>query len=75
MIKVGPRAKSLIVERGTDLMLGARPLRRAFEAELVEPLSRLIATEQIDAGDIVEVERDGEALVFYRKTTRAAIAS
>ena len=46
-------------------MLGARPLRRAIEVELVDPLSRLLATRRINPGDVVEVDVEDDRLVFY----------
>ena len=61
----------MIIERGTDLSLGARPLRRAMERDLVDPLSRLIASQEVQAGDVVEVELEGEDLAFYRKPRRS----
>ncbi len=67
LIKVSPEAKSLILDRGTNLLFGARPLRRAMDVELVDPLSRLIASHKINPGDVVEVERDRNHLTFYRK--------
>lgn len=67
LIKVGREAKNLILDRGTNLLFGARPLRRAMEVELVDPLSRLIASQKISAGDVVEVEREGDHFAFYRK--------
>lgn len=69
IIRVSPEARDLIMDRGADLTLGARPLRRAVEAELVDPLSRLIAAHRIEPGDVIEVEREGSLLGFYR--TRA----
>jgi len=44
-----------------------RPLRRAIERELVDPLSRFIASQMLTAGDVVEVERNSNKLVFYRR--------
>lgn len=66
LIKVSPEAKKLLVERGTDVRFGARPLRRVVERELVDPLSRFIASHQLQSGDIVEVERNGDQLTFFR---------
>ena len=66
LIRVSPEAKDLVIERGTDLRFGARPLRRAMERELVDPLSRFIASQKLLPGDIVEVERESDQLVFYR---------
>ncbi len=67
LIKVSAAAKSLILRRGTNLAFGARPLRRAMESELVDPLSRLIASQRVKPGDVVEVERKGDRLAFYRR--------
>jgi hypothetical protein len=39
---------------------GARHLKRAIEHLLVHPLSNLIATEQISAGDWIELDFDKE---------------
>ncbi len=71
LIKVSREARAMIIERGTDLSLGARPLRRAMERDLVDPLSRLIASQKVQAGDVVEVELEGEDLAFYRKPRRS----
>ena len=65
LIKVSPAGRRLILDRGTDLTLGARPLRRAIEVELVDPLSRLLATRRINPGDVVEVDAEEDRLVFY----------
>ena len=66
LIKPSADAKKLIIEQGTDVRFGARPLRRAMEKLLVDPLSRLIASKAVGAGDVVEVEREGEGLAFFR---------
>ncbi len=67
LIKVSQEAKHMIIERGTDLRFGARPLRRAIEKELVDPLSRFIASEKLYPGDVVEVELEADRLAFYRR--------
>ena len=68
LIHVSDDAKSRIIDQGTDLRFGARPLRRAIERELVDPLSRFIASHQLTPGDVVEVELEAESgrLAFYR---------
>jgi len=77
LIKVSDEAKSRIIEKGTDLRFGARPLRRAVERELVDPLSRFIASCQVELGDVIEVEAESGGLAFYRKqrSTGELIAS
>lgn len=73
LIRLSPAARDLIIDRGADLTLGARPLRRAVEAELVDPLSRLIAAHGIAAGDVIEVEREGNLLGFYRTPAETTV--
>jgi ATP-dependent Clp protease ATP-binding subunit ClpB len=62
-------AKDFVLAEGVDLKYGARHLKRAIERLLVQPLSNLIATEQIAGGDLIRVEADplGRRLVFYRE--------
>ena len=69
LIKVSTEARNLILQRGTDLAFGARPLRRAVEVALVDPLSRLIGSNRVSAGDVIDVERTGDDLAFYRRAT------
>ena len=47
-----------------------------MESELVDPLSQLIATDRLSAGDVLDVERQDDHLVFYRqgRKTRAESA-
>ena len=76
LIKASEKAKSLVIKAGTDAVLGARPLRRAIERMIVDPVSRLLACGQIGAGDVVEMEQEGDELRFYRlpRTTDKIVA-
>ncbi len=62
-------AKQLLLTAGTDAKYGARHLKRAIERLLVQPLSNLIATQQVRGGDWVKVEMDGDGkqLAFQRE--------
>lgn len=51
-------AKELLLREGTDARYGARHLRRAIERLLVQPISNLIATEQVRGGDCVRIDFD-----------------
>ncbi len=68
LLKVNPAAMDWIIDRGIDPALGARPLRRAMERQIVDPLSRLIAAGQVVAGDVVEIVREEDQLAFYRRS-------
>ncbi len=54
-------SKSFLLEQGTDLKYGARHLKRAIERLLVQPMSNLIATEQVRGGDWIRVDYDDSA--------------
>ena len=43
---------------GTDLKYGARHLKRAIERLLVQPISNLIATDQVRGGDCLSIDFD-----------------
>lgn len=62
-------AKGYLLTEGTDPKYGARHLKRAIERLLVQPLSNLIATQQVKSGDWVRVDYDtfGSNLNFWRE--------
>jgi ATP-dependent Clp protease ATP-binding subunit ClpA len=49
-------AKRHLLREGTDMKYGARHLKRAVERLLVQPMSSLIASDQVRAGDWVRVD-------------------
>jgi len=62
-------AKELLLRDGTDAKYGARHLKRAVERLLVQPMSNLVATEQVRGGDCIRVDwdRTRERLSFVRE--------
>ena len=59
-------AVEFLVERGYDEKFGARPLKRAIQRFLEDPLSEKILMAEFSAGDEIEVDvdEDGEALTL-----------
>ncbi len=55
---VSDDAKTFLLEQGVDPRYGARHLKRSMERLLVQPLSNLLATEQIEDGDCLRIEFD-----------------
>ncbi len=53
-------AKQHLLDEGTDMKYGARHLKRAIEKKLIQPLSNLIATEQVRGGDWIRVDYSAE---------------
>lgn len=68
-------ARALLLREGTDQRYGARHLKRAIERRLVQPFSNLIATGQIESGDRLLVECDGESLAFSKEPTALVSAA
>lgn len=62
-------AKNFLLAQGTDPKYGARHLKRAIERHLVFPLSNLMATQQIESEEVVEIDLapDGEHLMFSKQ--------
>ncbi len=62
-------AKDFLLTEGSDAKYGARHLKRAIERCLVQPLSNLIATQQVRGGDWVKVDfnPDSRMLSFRRE--------
>jgi ATP-dependent Clp protease ATP-binding subunit ClpB len=58
--------KNFLLSQGIDVKYGARHLKRALERLLVQPLSNLIATDQVGSGDWIDVDFDSDrnCLVF-----------
>lgn len=70
VLSCAERAKDFLLAEGFDRRYGTRPLKRAIERYMVIPLSNLIATRQIDIGDIVcvDVDETGRELCFKKKS-------
>ena len=62
-------AKEFLLSQGIDAKYGARHVKRAIERSLVQPLSNLIATDQIRLGDSIRIGFDAELsqLTFLRE--------
>ena len=67
-LELTPAAKQLIVSEGYDPVYGARPLKRAIQRLLQNPLALAVLEGQYAEGDRVRVDRskDGSRLTFER---------
>jgi ATP-dependent Clp protease ATP-binding subunit ClpC len=57
-------AKLFLAEKGYDANLGARPLRRAIQRYVEDPLSEKILWKEFHAGDTIVVDTEGDEIVF-----------
>jgi ATP-dependent Clp protease ATP-binding subunit ClpC len=63
-LELTPTAKSLLAERGYDPTLGARPLRRAIQQFVEDPLSERILWKEFHVGETVVVDVEADEIVF-----------
>ena len=63
-LHVSEQAKEFIIERGYDPTYGARPLKRAIQRELQDPLAILLLDGDFSAGDEVAVDISNDRLTF-----------
>ena len=73
-LSLSPEALSLIIKNGYDPQYGARPMRRAIERLLEDPLAEALLRGDVKAGDKIEaVQTDGaETLNFLHIADKPA---
>lgn len=67
VFNVTDAARNQLLTQGTDIKYGARHLKRAIERLVVQPISNLMATDQVRNGDLVKVDFDGRQMVFLKE--------
>ena len=60
-------AVALLVEKGFDPRMGARPLRRAIQRLIEDPLAELVLAGKFKEGAVVRIGRRGDELTFDEK--------
>jgi ATP-dependent Clp protease ATP-binding subunit ClpC len=72
-VEVSPDAKEFLIEKGTNADFGARPLRRAIEQHVEDPLSEDILRGAFKGKDLIRVtvktEDDGNKHLYFDATT------
>jgi ATP-dependent Clp protease ATP-binding subunit ClpB len=66
-LDVDNRAKQLLAKEGYDPQFGARPLKRAVQEHLLNPLSMKILEGNFKAGDKIKVTVKDDELIFQNK--------
>ncbi len=63
-------AREHLLSEGTDQRYGARYLKRAIERYLIQPMSNLVASGQLSAGDwlSVDFETQSHAMIFVKES-------
>ena len=69
-IKITEAAKDFIVEKGYDVQYGARPLKRAIQKYLEDPMAEEIIQSNLSEGDGIEIDFDAEKKEITVKTVK-----
>ncbi len=73
-IELTEAAKDMIVTEGFDPVFGARPLKRAIQRQILDPLALKVLEGLFSDGDIVVVDASVDEIEF-RKSTKAEAVS
>ena len=60
-VKLTEKAKDFIADKGFDIAFGARPLKRAIQKYLEDPIAEEILKGEIQQGAVLEIDYDKEA--------------
>ncbi|PRY68786.1 ATP-dependent chaperone ClpB [Halomonas ventosae] len=63
-LEVSEAALGLLAEAGFDPVFGARPLKRAIQARIENPLAQDLLAGKFSPGEVIHVEAEGDQLVF-----------
>jgi ATP-dependent Clp protease ATP-binding subunit ClpB len=66
-------ARALLAERGWDPVYGARPLKRAIQRLVQDPLAVRLLQGEFAEGDTVVVDAEDGELTFHRKEARETV--
>jgi len=66
-LDVDAAAKSLLAKEGYDPQFGARPLKRAIQEHLLDPLATKLLAGEFKPGDKIKVTAKDDILVFQKK--------
>ncbi len=75
LLELDDKARDLIGEAGFDPVYGARPLKRAIQQQIENPLAQRILRNELRAGDRVRVSVRGSELVFENQRQMRAVGS
>ena len=69
-LRIRDSVKKAIAEKGNDRKYGARPLRRALQSELEDPMTEAILNGEIKRGDTVEAGMSRKQIKFTKVTVQ-----
>ena len=74
-LEITPTAKNLVADRGFDIQYGARPLKRAIQSEIEDPLSEMLLREEAKPGDTIVIDTKDDKITTSIKTAADTITA
>jgi ATP-dependent Clp protease ATP-binding subunit ClpB len=74
-LEVTDAARKLLAQRGWDPVYGARPLKRAIQRLIQDPLAMMLLEGKFTEGDTVTVDAKGGEITFTKATSPAPVAA
>ena len=67
-----PALKEFIAERGYDEQYGARPLKRAIQSRILDPLAQELISGTITSGDVISADVSDGKVIFVKGIKKIA---
>ena len=71
-LEITNAAKNLVADHGFDIQYGARPLKRAIQIEIEDPLSEMLLKEEAKTGDTIVIDAKDDKITTRIKKARAS---
>jgi len=73
-LETSQEVRELLAEKGYDPQFGARPLRRTIQTMIEDPLAEKILQGEFGMGDTINLEREGDEILFQAASMPAPAA-
>jgi len=74
-VVVDDEAKQILVEKGYDPRLGARPMRRVVQKAVENTVAKQMLAGQVNPGDTIQITAEQVATIFATSDQAQVIAS
>jgi len=72
-MKVNKKVKEFIAEQGFDKYYGARPLRRLLQKEVENKVSKMIISNEVKEGEVLQLTMKENEIIINRKSKKKSI--
>ena len=74
-LHLSEQAVARVAEAGYDPVYGARPLKRALQKLVIDPLANHLLAGEFSAGDTIDVGVDGDRITFRKRAAQKVTAA